>query len=232
MVLQKNISIFFKMTNNNLLEYFLLQSKEECVFCNPCKELVVSSSANFTLMLDPFGLLPGHMLLTSHSHYGCLGEVPEHLQEECEQLRAYGVSLLEQLFGKHVTRYEHGRAGHCISRNIDTRLCHHYHEHLLPAFLSLHPILEKKFQSIPYYLEAEIVQLFFRYHEYLLVAESNGNKRFYIANTNDTPPHLLRSLAAQALEVEELENWESSLSCNNMLIGKERLQAIYQPITL
>ena len=203
-----------------LKEHFIQQTHKECVFCNPAKELVLFTSEHFTLMLDPFALTPGHLLLTSKDHYGCLGEVPEHLHEECTSLRVKGYNLLRAHFDKGVTRYEHGRAGHCIARGKSSRSCHHYHEHLIPEALSLHPLLEPSFKSISYTDEKEVIELFNRYHEYLLVCESDGEKRFYVAKSEDVPPHLLRTLTAQALGKPELHDWEAYTSCDYMLAGK------------
>jgi diadenosine tetraphosphate (Ap4A) HIT family hydrolase len=207
----------------DLKEHYLQQTQVECVFCNPSKELILAESENFTLMLDPFALIPGHLLLTSRAHYGCLGEVPEPLQEECSKLRLYGYDLLAKAFDKGVTRYEHGRAGHCISRGKSARSCHHYHEHLIPEDLSIHPLLESSFKSILYSEETEVIDLFDRYHEYLLVCESDGSKRFYVAKSENVPPHLLRTLTAKALGKPELHDWEGYTSCELMLEGKQIL---------
>lgn len=207
----------------DLKEHYLKQTQKECVFCNPSKELILTESENFTLILDPFALIPGHLLLSSKAHYGCLGEVPEHLQEECSKLRFYGYEILSQHFDKRVTRYEHGRAGHCITRGKSARSCHHYHEHLIPEDLSIHPLLEFSFKSILYNEETEVIDLFDRYQEYLLVCESDGLKRFYVAKSENVPPHLLRTLAAQALGKPELHDWEGYTSCELMLEGKQIL---------
>lgn len=205
----------------NLKDHYLQQTQLECVFCNPSKDLILVESENFTLMLDPFALIPGHLLITSRAHYGCLGEVPEHLQDECSKLRLYGYNLLFDHFNKGVTRYEHGRAGHCISRGKSARSCHHYHEHLIPETLSIHSQLESSFKCILYDEETEVVELFNRYHEYLLVVESDGTKRFYVAKSENVPPHLLRTLTAQALGKPELHDWEGYTSCELMLEGKK-----------
>jgi len=205
---------------------FIDQTKKECVFCNPSQELIVLSSEHFHLLLDPFALVPGHLLLCSKGHYGCLGEIPEELFPECERVRKKGCELLALHFSSPITRYEHGRAGHCISRGIEERSCHHYHEHLIPAKLDLHAALEQKFKSICFSEEKEIVDFYYRYHEYLLVAGEKDEKRLYLSKDNPVPPHLLRTLAAEALGSLELQNWESYTSCERMLIGKRKLSGL------
>lgn len=211
----------------NLKERYMQQTHIECVFCNPSKDLILTESENFTLMFDPFALIPGHLLLTSKAHYGCLGEVPEHRHKECSKLRIHGYEQLKLHFKKDVTRYEHGRAGHCISRGKSARSCHHYHEHLIPEVLTIHPLLESSFKSILYEDETQVIELFDRYHEYLLVCEADGNKRFYIAKSNDVPPHLLRTLTAQALGKPELHDWEAYTSCSLMLAGKQIFSQVH-----
>jgi diadenosine tetraphosphate (Ap4A) HIT family hydrolase len=207
-----------------LHQQFLDQTKEECVFCNPKQELIIESSPHFTLMFDPFALTPGHLLLTSKGHYGCLGEVPEELHDECDELRTKGYALLALHFKTGITRYEHGRAGHCIARGVESRSCHHYHEHLLPAELDLHTKLAPRFKSIAYSEEKDIVDLYDRYHEYLLVQEAHNEKRFYIAKGSEVEAHLLRTLSAEALGHPDLQDWTSYVSCEKMLIGKDILQ--------
>lgn len=215
-----------------LHQILINQTKKECVFCNPSKELVIERSKYFIIMFDPFALMPGHLLLTSKDHYGCLGEIPEEMHEECDELRKKWCSLLSIHFNTGVTRYEHGRAGHCIARGIESRSCHHYHEHLLPAELSLHVRLIDRFKSISYLEEIEIVNLYYKYHEYLLVSEFNGKKKFYIAKSDDVESHLLRTLSAEALGQSNLQNWESYNSCEKMFIGKDILKLATENILL
>ena len=203
-----------------LHHYFFNQAKKTCVFCNPNNELIIHESEHFLLMLDPFALIPGHLLLTSKEHFGCLGDIPEELYAECDMLRQKGYELLSSHFKSGITRYEHGRAGHCMLSELKERSCHHYHEHLIPAELSLHKLLEPLFKSISFCKESEVIDLYYRYHEYLLVAESNVNKRLYIVKSEEIPPHFLRTVSAKALGVPLLHDWESYDSCENMLIGK------------
>ncbi len=213
------------MSSTQLHEIYQKQSEKECVFCHPDSELVIESTEHFCLLLDPFALVPGHLLITSRDHYGCLGEVPLHLQKECTELRSRASSLLIKTFDQPVFRYEHGRAGHCIARGSASRSCHHYHEHLVPAEISLHAIMQKRFKGIPFKGGEDVCALFERYDEYLLVAESNGDHRFYVANSDDVEPHLLRTLTAEALGYTERADWESYSSCEVFLKGKEAIQS-------
>jgi len=212
------------MNTTQLHKLYQKQSQKECVFCKPSPDLIIESTRHFHLMLDPFALTPGHLLITSSEHYGCLGEVPLQLQEECNELRTTATNLLSDVFKQPVFRYEHGRAGHCIARGVSSRSCHHYHEHLIPADISLHAIMEKSFKGIPIENSERVCMLFEKYDEYLLVAESNGDHRFYVANSDDVEPHLLRTLAAKALGHPERADWEAYSCCEIFLQGKEAIE--------
>jgi len=207
---------------------FQLNAKKKCVFCEPSAELILKVTGNFILMLDPFALIPGHLLIASRQHYGCLGEVPIEFQEEAVALRTTAYDYLYEAFKEPITRYEHGRAGHCLLIDRSERSCHHYHEHLIPKHVSLNTALVADFKYIPFQSEVELCALFERYNEYLLVVEPGIGKRFYIAKGKTIAPHLLRTLSARALGYPERENWESYTSCELMLHGKQSLQSVRQ----
>ncbi len=202
---------------------FQTNARSSCVFCEPSAELILHETTHFLLMLDPFALTPGHLLISSRAHYSCLGEVPVELQGEATELRNLAVSCLHKVFDQPVTRYEHGRAGHCLLQDKSARSCHHYHEHLIPKHLPLHEALETRFTYISYQSEKELCALYERYDEYLLVEEPDLGKRFYIAKGKIIEPHLLRTLSACCLGYPERQNWENYDSCELMLLGKQRL---------
>lgn len=206
----------------NLAELFHYQTQKQCVFCHPSEELILKQTDNFTLLFDPFALLPGHLLITSKGHYGCLGEVPSALIDECTSLREEAKEMLRTHYGAEITRYEHGRAGHCIARAKETRSCHHYHEHLLPANLSLH----LDYKKIHFIDEKEVPQLFERFGEYLLVEGASGIKTFYRAEGETVAPHLLRTLAAEELGHPERHDWEAYSDCKMLLEGKRTLLSV------
>ena len=218
------------MPKIQLHEKYQDQARNICVFCYPDPFLILQETSNFILMFDPFSLVPGHLLMTSRTHYGCLGEVPLDLQQEGSELRQQAISLLHHVFKNPVTRYEHGRAGHCLARDPSARSCHHYHEHLIPVPFSLHSSLVASFKSIPYQVESEVCGLYERYGEYLLVAESDEKKYFYIAKSKKVAPHLLRTLSAEALGYPERQNWENYSSCTIMLEGKLRLEGVVNEV--
>ncbi len=203
---------------------FQKDATKKCVFCQPSLELILKQTEHFTLMLDPFALVPGHLLLTSREHYGCLGELPEELQEEAIRLRNDACEQLYQAFKEPITRYEHGRAGHCLLRDSSTRSCHHYHEHLIPKHIPLHAQLSVHFKYLTYQSNADLCALYERYNEYLLVVEPGMENRFYIAKDKLVEPHLLRTLSAKAIGFPERANWENYTSCTLMLEGKQILQ--------
>lgn len=202
---------------------FQTSAKEKCVFCEPSAQLILHATEHFILMFDPFALIPGHLLMASQAHYSCLGEVPTELQEEGVKLRNLAYGYLDKAFKEPITRYEHGRAGHCLLQDSSTRSCHHYHEHFIPKHLSLHSALSSGFKYLSFREESEICALYERYNEYLLVEEPGIGKRFYIAKEKVIAPHLLRTLSACALGYSERQNWEDYDSCELMLQGKQQI---------
>jgi len=211
---------------------FQTNAKKQCVFCDPSPELILQATDHFMLMLDPFALVPGHLLITSQAHYGCLGEVPIEFHEEVSSLRNLAYDYLEAAFKEPITRYEHGRAGHCLMRDISARSCHHYHEHLIPKHLTLNTFLSASFKYIPYQAEHELCSLYQRYPEYLLVCEPNSEKRFYVAVDKEIEPHLLRTLSAQSLGYPQRQNWEDYDSCELMLEGKYCLSSMVLDLSI
>ncbi len=204
-------------------DHFINSSYDECVFCHHDPQLNFTFTNSFNVICDPFALTPGHLLITSKNHYGCLGELPSSVIEENKELKVLIQKVLTSIFGSYI-RYEHGRAGHCLNKNPRSRLCHHYHEHWLPIDIDIHPILAKKFRAYPFQDEKQIPELYEKYGHYLLFENSKGEKTFYAVNQK-IPSHLIRTLIANELGFPERQNWETYTSCELMLQGKALLKS-------
>lgn len=202
---------------------FIKSSHDACVFCHHDPLLRFTYTKSFNVICDPFALTPGHLLITSKQHYGCMGEVPSALIEENTELKISIQKILKSTFGSYV-RYEHGRAGHCLNKNPRSRLCHHYHEHWLPVNIDLHPALSKKYRAYSFQNESQVPELYERYGHYLLFENSEGDKRFYAVNQK-VSPHLMRTMIANELGFPERQNWENYSSCELMLQGKALLKS-------
>src|SRR4051794_38474082 len=101
---------------------------KNCVFCSPAESLVLKQTPTFQLMIEPFPIVGGHLLISSHDHLGCAGELTAMQCVELDALKIGVRRVLERKYGA-VILYEHGRAGHCISSGRRERLCHHFHLH-------------------------------------------------------------------------------------------------------
>lgn len=198
---------------------FLEAALKKCAFCSPDPILKILSSKNFFVLHDPFAILPGHLLITSKEHYSCLAEAVVHHFEEYQQVLSQAKFLIKSKFGV-LCRFEHGRAGHCFSRDPDSRFCHHYHEHLIPAIVDPTQYLMEKFRSYTFEDEKQLNPLFEKYGNYLLFETNEGEKRFYVVDHVEIPPHFLRTIVTTQLGFPERQKWEEYTSCEFLIEGK------------
>ncbi len=210
-----------------LASYFLNAVFQKCVFCNPDPYLEVFSTKHFVVLHDPFAIIPGHLLISSKEHFSCLAEAVSVYPVDYHRVLRKTKYLITSKFGC-VLRYEHGRAGHCMPQKPNSRLCHHFHEHLIPARLDINNQLEQKFRGYTFESEDELPELFARYGDYLFFENADGLKKFYVANQN-VPPHYLRTLVATQLGHPERQNWEKYSSCQFLMEGKVLIAQGLQP---
>lgn len=196
--------------NENLIK------QKGCIFCEEKFKAILFYNENFIVALDDFPLMEGHILIFSKGHFGCGGELPKAISIDLMNVKDKISSLLRDIYGK-VSFYEHGRAGHCVSFNPDERLCHHFHLHALPLTHDISDVLDNQFQRIDMPSYAMISDFFQKYGEYLFFENNNKNPMFYPV-VNQIPPHLLRTLVANALQAPERANWEN-LHNNDYIYG-------------
>jgi diadenosine tetraphosphate (Ap4A) HIT family hydrolase len=116
-----------------------------CVFCEPREELIIEKSEHFIVLHDPFPLMPGHIMITSKEHFGCAGEIPENWFLELTSLKSKFSKKIKSDF-RHISLYEHGRAGVCHAQDIDEadpNSCNHFHLHILPLEQNIQQELKK-----------------------------------------------------------------------------------------
>ena len=176
--------------------------KIECIFCYPDKDLIIYSFNSFFLVIDPFPVCKGHMLIISKEHYGCLAEMPLEKINECQSI----IDFLKEEFVDYIC-YEHGRAGVCI-KNSNGFSCDHMHLHFLPIYQDMHLTLSKNYSSTKINNLNELSDIFHGYGSYLFFSNKNISYAYPIVNQN-TPPHLLRSISANLLNNNKVSNWEN-----------------------
>ncbi|MEV6235181.1 HIT domain-containing protein [Lentzea sp. NPDC051838] len=176
----------------------------DCVFCAPPPELVLYKGTTVSALFDISPLVPGHLILHTNAHHGCVGEVPAHEHDELVSLHDHLWQQVRSAYGK-VMSFEHGRAGHCLPGPRADRLCHHAHVHVLPVDVDLDPPLRALYPRVPARTPADLATVFDEYGGYLHVRRDQSWA--YPAET--TAPHLLRTLVATALGHPERADWRS-----------------------
>lgn len=182
-----------------------------CVFCNIESKLKIHTTKNFLVLLDPYPLIEGHLMICSQKHYGCVGELSEKMLEEIDFLKQAVTAIIKKTY-KSVCIYEHGRAGGCISTNPNNRMCHHCHLHILPFEGNLNKDLKLRFEEKKMDNFSEIKECYEGYGEYLYVEDLYGKKTFYPVNENEVPVHYFRTIISEYLGKPYLADW--SLASN------------------
>ncbi|TCC23721.1 HIT family protein [Kribbella speibonae] len=201
-------------------EYWALMAayRSGCVFCDISPLLVVHRTENFGVCLDPAPLRPGHLMVFSTDHHGCAGEVPPEHQAE---LAALHDDLLRRMVADHgaVTVYEHGRAGHCLSHGPEDRFCHHFHSHFVPGDHNVEKELSERFVTVRLESHRDVADAFDKYGEYVYYERSEGDRLFFVADSGEMEPHLMRTLISAAIGQPELADWSKYSSPDLLVAG-------------
>lgn len=172
-----------------------------CMFCDIDPSLIIAETENMWLIRDKFPIVPGHLMVISKDHYGCMGELPILFFKEIDQLR-------NQISYRWMISYEHGRAGHCVKMKESQITCHHFHLHILPLNADIRFDLEPRFVPHPMTALVQVPRLFETLGEYLFFEQACGNKLFYPAS-GKVESHLLRTLVCKAINRNERADWEA-----------------------
>lgn len=176
---------------SELFEKMKRQSIGKCFFCNPVTESVLWENESVRIIADAFPLIPGHMLLTSKKHYGCLADLPN------EEINS--IFQMTQNFQGNALMYEHGRVGTC---GVNFNACEHFHLNILPTEQSFEPSK----QALDFGQVDEFMEYYYDYGEYLLLI--NGQK-WLLPIPSPVPAHYLRTVMGQFLGIPERAEWES-----------------------
>lgn len=193
-----------------------------CIFCNPVAGMSIYETKNFRILLDTFPVHPGHILLSSKKHYGCIGELNSELLDELIILK----SKVTLWMNHACIFYEHGRFGAC---NAAGNKCEHLHLHCLPLSLCLHSELKPKFNFSVIANYNEISKIVDQYGKYLLFENNDSNTCCYLPKNQNVPAHFLRSLLCNQLSCPALASWEEY---NNIEIFKQSYDLIHQKLPL
>ncbi len=178
-----------------------------CIFCNDKNFHTLLSTENFNLSLDNFPIIPGHILLVSKFHFGCMRDLSNDLLHELTELKnkitsSFHLNNLQCIF------YEHGRSGNC---SFEKAKCEHFHLHCLPIDLDITDELKQFNKAIRIsQTQTSLFDLkkhYMEYGNYLYFQNKEGY--FYPENDKyDTPPHFLRTLICGKLGHFNRSNWK------------------------
>ena len=192
-----------------------------CLYCHPAENLIIKSFKNFHVVIDPYPMCVGHMMIISKEHYGCIGEMPPSLIHECEEISIRLSYYLENHFNNSVL-FEHGRAGIC-AHDKDGTACSHMHLHVIPAKVDISSILSKRFTNDKVSSLETLRKYFHGFGEYLFF-HAQGNKSCYFLNSNTIPPHYLRTVITEARGEPHLNDWENYADMERIQQNFEFLQ--------
>jgi hypothetical protein len=185
----------------------LSQYRQGCVFCTPDEALVLQIREHFGVVFDVAPLVSGHLIIHSHEHHGCAGEVDRKHMADLDDLRREVQDLMRGRFGA-VTLYEHGRAGHCLSDGPEHRLCHHFHLHCLPGDVDVSDRLDNRFERLTLAGYSEITDVYEAYGDYLYLETDDGRMSYFVVD-RPIERHLMRTLISERLGHPERADWRS-----------------------
>lgn len=175
-----------------------------CIYCYPHPDLIVHETQNLCVVVDPFPICVGHVLVLSKKHYGCIGELSLNEIKELQDLSDVLIQYTKEQFG-HFISFEHGRAGICATSH-DT-LCVHMHLHILPAQIDITKDLSDQYFPLKIEKLDNIPKQFHGFGEYIFY--HNQHNRFcFLLNSKPIPPHYLRTLITNAREEPHLSDWD------------------------
>lgn len=159
-------------------------------------------SPNFVVFPTVGQIVEGYLLIASRVHYLGIGQVPDSLYDELEEVKGLVKNVLIAEYGPSVIFFEHGPAsevrkgGCCIE---------HAHLHCVPVEVDIFPELSAHFQPQQIYDFARLKNLFANGIPYLYWENAQG-QRFVFAVAEAIIPQYLRQIIAN--KIGKIERWD------------------------
>lgn len=193
-----------------------------CLFCEPNEGMTLEESENFRLIADTYPIIPGHFMISTKAHYSSGGEVSKELHEEFLFMKAAAKDLALEMNDSCVF-YEHGKAGSCHAQSSEDVHCEHFHMHCLPVSMCIHEKIAEHFAGIQMTSCVELFANYLKHGSYLFFENSDGKMVYYPAEEHKVPPHFLRTLICQELQIATLADWQAYDDVDRYIMSRERI---------
>lgn len=198
------------------------QPSRVCLFCEPNEGMTLLETDNFRLIADTYPITSGHFMLSTKAHFSSGGEVTKDLHEEFLYVKSLAKDIGLAMHEKCVF-YEHGKAGSCHANSQEDVHCEHFHMHCLPVSIDIHAKIAKHFQGIKMNSLVELFSNYQKYGSYLFFEDADGQMVYYPAEEHKVPPHFLRTLICEELDVATLSDWQAYDMLDRYVASRERL---------
>lgn len=217
-------------------------SGTECVFCqivsspnenhtygivpvNILKNLIVTSTSNFYVMLDIAPLANNHSLIVTKQHYPAFSYVAANNWGEVLDLIDLVSSAIVEATGVFPSIFEHG----VVSKNDKFTCCiDHAHIHVVPIDIDVTNVIEKDGFDLLGIGEYDKFAHSLKGIPYLFYKAPKRTGRFYTGK--NIPSQYIRKILADALGLE-LWLWQDVTTLINPELQKTRLVRSYQTIS-
>lgn len=188
-------------------------------------DTILFSSRNFIITPTLGSLLPGWLLVTSKSHYLCMGAIPMALVDELKEVVELAAGWIGSTFGP-ATIFEHGpsKPGLTIGCGID-----HAHLHVVALGFSLvdRALRAPELAGLPWEASrpdfSSLASLHNAGQSYLYVQEPRGEQVHCSPNT--LPRQFLRQIIAKELGMFEQFDYRLHPHAENVRTTVSNLQA-------
>lgn len=181
----------------------VIRSKLKCFFCDPVNGSVLHETEHFRVIIDPFPVHAGHIMICSKNHVGSVKDMADEIFQELHQLKDIVEKKMRVIDGDSIF-YEHGHAALVASRQHK-----HFHLHCLPVNISITDSLNQRFKGVLLNSYADIRSLATEFGDYLYFETTFGDKYFYPVKNDLIEGNLLRTLICNTLGITNRADWRT-----------------------
>ena len=204
-----------------------------CSFCTPDRNVVLTSTARFRLLLATGAIVDGHSVIVPVVHAPSMTDAGfAEAGAELLRLRVATTALCSAVYGEQTVFFEHGAS---CKHDVQYLFCAHGHLHALPVSLSAEQVdmmVEELWRTLRNHSEMaedEVADWYDsgRTGEYFYFAARGQHHVFYPDASAHPAPRLFRQLFAQVLELDpdRVVNWETQPDSADLAAAANLLRA-------